>query len=133
MNGSGGSWLSLLKYWTARFSGCDGRLAWLLSEYGKTFSGFAPDLQIDLKRPCIPPPVVKVHKPTKTTVAVTFNTAITNYYIFIVVRSFYHNKVKFDFYMTLLQMTFIWYLILKFYVVLFPSPVGKVRNNKIEN
>ena len=31
----GGSWLSLLKYWTAQFSGCDGRLAWLLSEYGK--------------------------------------------------------------------------------------------------
>ena len=31
----GGSWLSLLKYWTARFTGCDGRLAWVLSEYGK--------------------------------------------------------------------------------------------------
>ena len=40
----------------------------------KVFSGFAPDLQIDLKRPCIPPPVVKVHKPTKTMVEVTFNT-----------------------------------------------------------
>ena len=31
----GGSWLSLLKYWIAQFSGCDDRLAWLLSEYGK--------------------------------------------------------------------------------------------------
>ena len=31
----GGSWLNLLKYWTARFNGCDDRLAWLLSEYGK--------------------------------------------------------------------------------------------------
>ena len=31
----GGSWLSLLKYWTARFNGCDDRLAWLLSEYRK--------------------------------------------------------------------------------------------------
>ena len=31
----GGSWLSLLKYWTARFNGYDDRLAWLLSEYGK--------------------------------------------------------------------------------------------------
>ena len=65
----GGSWLSLLKYWTARFSGCDGRLAWLLSEYAKPS-------QIDLKRPCIPPPIVKVHKPTKTMVEVTLNTAI---------------------------------------------------------
>ena len=32
---SGGSWLSLLKYWTARFAGCDGRLAWILREYVK--------------------------------------------------------------------------------------------------
>ena len=40
----------------------------------KVFSGFAPDLQIDLKGPCIPPPVVKVRKPTKTMVEVTFNT-----------------------------------------------------------
>ena len=32
---TGGSWLSLLKYWTARFTGCDGRLAWLLCEYIK--------------------------------------------------------------------------------------------------
>ena len=31
----GGSWLSLLKYWTAQFTGCDGRLAWLLREYVK--------------------------------------------------------------------------------------------------
>ena len=31
----GGSWLSLLKYWIAWFNGCDDRLAWLLSEYGK--------------------------------------------------------------------------------------------------
>ena len=56
-----------------------------------------------------------------------------NYYIYIVVRNFYHNKVKFDFYTTLLHLTLIWYLILKFYVVLFPSPVGKVQNNNIEN
>ena len=27
-----------------------------------------------------------------------------NYYIYIVVRSFYHNKVKFDFYTTLLHL-----------------------------
>ena len=47
-------------------------------------------------------------------------------------RSFYHNKVKFDFYMILLHLTFIWYLILKFYVLLFPSLVGKVRNNNIK-
>ena len=40
----------------------------------KVFSGFAPDLQIDLKGPCIPPPVVKVRKPTKTMVEVTFLT-----------------------------------------------------------
>ena len=40
--------------------------------------------------------------------------------------------MKFDFYTTLLLLTFIWYLILKFYVVLFPSPVGKVRNNNIK-
>ena len=40
----------------------------------KTFSEFTLDLQIDLKRPCIPPPVVKVRKPSKTTVEVTFNT-----------------------------------------------------------
>ena len=31
-----------------------------------------PDLQIDLKGPCIPPPIVKVRKPTKTMVEVTF-------------------------------------------------------------
>ena len=47
-------------------------------------------------------------------------------------RNFYHNKVKFDFYTTLLCLTFILCLILKFYVVLFPSPVGKVRNNNIK-
>ena len=35
LSGAGGSWLSLLKYWTARFTGCDGRLAWLLCEYVK--------------------------------------------------------------------------------------------------
>ena len=29
---TGGSWLNLLKYWTARFTGSDGRLAWLPSE-----------------------------------------------------------------------------------------------------
>ena len=40
----------------------------------KVFSGFAPDLQIDLKGPCIPPPVVKVRKPTKAMVEVTFLT-----------------------------------------------------------
>ena len=62
----------------------------------KVFSGFAPDLQIYLKGPCIPPPVVKVRKPTKTMVEVTFlifltlNT-YTDYYIYIVVRNFYHN------------------------------------------
>ena len=55
----------------------------------KVFSGFAPDLQIDLKRPCIPPPIVKVRKPTKTMVEVSFNTH-TDYYIYIVVRNFYH-------------------------------------------
>ena len=97
----------------------------------KTFSGFAPNLQIDLKRPCIPPPHCKSSQTYKIMVGVTFNTI--NIYICIVVRSFYHNKVKFDFYMTLLHLTFIWCLILKFYVVLFPSPLGKVRNNKIEN
>ena len=48
----GGSWLSLLKYWTARFTGCDGRLAWVLSEYGKPSRDSAPNLQIHLKRPC---------------------------------------------------------------------------------
>ena len=40
----------------------------------KVFSGFALDLQIDLKGPCIPPPIVKVRKPTRTMVEVTFNT-----------------------------------------------------------
>ena len=39
----------------------------------KFFPGFAPDLQIDLKGPCIPPPVVKVRKPIRTMVEVTFN------------------------------------------------------------
>ena len=34
--------------------------------------------------------------------------------------------------MTLLRLILIRYLILKFYVVLFPSPVGKVRNNNIK-
>ena len=60
----------------------------------KVFSGFAPDLQIDLKGPCIPPPVVKVRKPTKTMVEVTFKLLTfnihTDYYIYIVVRNFYH-------------------------------------------
>ena len=87
----------------------------------KTFSRFALDLQIDLKRPCIPPPVVKVRKPTKIMVGVTFNTdmRITTllhyyyYYIYIVVRNFYHNNVEFDFYMTLLCLTFIWYSVLR--------------------
>ena len=76
-------------------------------------------------------PYCKSSQTYKIMVGVTFNTI--NIYICIVVRSFYHNKVKFDFYTTLLRLTFIWYLVLKFYVVLFPSPVGKVRNNKIEN
>ena len=40
----------------------------------KVFSGFALDLQIDLKGLCIPPPIVKVCKPTKTMVEVTFLT-----------------------------------------------------------
>ena len=64
------------------------------------------------------------------------------YYIYIVVRNIYHNNIEFNFYMTFtfdLYMVFnfkilcntilqVWYW-LKFYVVLFPSPVGKVRNN----
>ena len=58
-----------------------------------------------------------------------------NYYIYIVVRSlknFYNDRMKFLIFTQLcLHLTFIWYLILKFYVVLFPSPVGKVQNNKI--
>ena len=70
----GGSWLSLLKYLTARFTGCGGRLAWLLREYVKSSQDSLPDLQIDLKGPCIPPPIVKVRKPTRTMVEVTFNT-----------------------------------------------------------
>ena len=74
----------------------------------KVFSGFAPDLQIDLKSPCIPPPVVKVRKPTKTMVEVTFNTH-TDYYIYIVVRNFYYNHVNYvilNFYTNLLLFTF---------------------------
>ena len=38
----------------------------------KVFSGFAPDLQIDLKGTVHSSPIVKVRKPTKTMVEVTF-------------------------------------------------------------
>ena len=48
----GGSWLSLLKYLTARFTGCGGRLAWLLRKYVKSSKDSLLDLQIDLKGPC---------------------------------------------------------------------------------
>ena len=48
-----------------------------------------------------------------------------NYYIYIVVRNFYHNKVKFNFYTTLLRLTFIWYLIFKIVCNIISFPCGK--------
>ena len=78
----------------------------------KTFLGFGPDLQNRLKETVHSSPHCKSLQTYKIMVGVTFNTI--NIYICIVVRSFYHNKVKFDFYTTLLRLTFIWYLILKF-------------------
>ena len=43
-----GNWLNPLKCWPARFTGCGGRLAWLLCEsptckYTKTFSSYLPE------------------------------------------------------------------------------------------
>ena len=50
----------------------------------------------------------------------------------------YNNRMKFDFLHSFVAFNFIWYClqiyyIFSFYVVLFPSPVGKFRNNKIKN
>ena len=76
----------------------------------KVFSGFAPDLQIDLKGPCIPPSVVKVRKPTKTMVEVTFLTfnfnTHTDDYIYIVVRNFYHKRDLVAFYFYVVRCTY---------------------------
>ena len=40
-------------------------------------------------------------------------------------RNFYNNKVKFNFYTTLLRLTFIWYLILKILCSTVSFPCGK--------
>ena len=55
---------NLLKYWTARFTGLGCRLAWILVEFVEGSRHLHRNTcKYILKRPCIPPPIVKVHKP----------------------------------------------------------------------
>ena len=74
---TGGSWLSLLKYWIAQFSGCvmiDLRGS---SANMENLLRICPRPANTLKETVHSSPIVKVCKPTKTMVEVTFNTAIT--------------------------------------------------------